>query len=119
MVSLWFVLSLRGLLFLLELWAGWESHSLSLLAGAGHLFSDLLTLGLTLVAAWLIEYRSTGWAALHYRQIAAVMGLLNGLSLTLITATIGWQAIAHLRSPEPLPSLYEFAKCLLQIVRHE
>lgn len=103
--SLWLILGLRSLLFLVEFWVGWQSHSLSLLAGSGHLFADLVALGLTLLAAWLIQHQSTGWAAFHYRQINVGMGLLNGLSLTLIAMTIGWQAIAHLKNPEPFPSL--------------
>lgn len=45
---LWFILGLRGGLFFVELAAGFWSRSLSLLAGAGHLFSDLVALGLTL-----------------------------------------------------------------------
>lgn len=52
---LWIVLGLRIGLFLVELRVGLWSHSLSLVAGAGHLFSDLLALGLTLLAAWLAQ----------------------------------------------------------------
>ena len=48
---LWIVLGLRLILFLTELGVGLWSRSLALLAGSGHLFSDLLTLGLTLLAA--------------------------------------------------------------------
>ena len=49
---LWIVLGLRVALFLVELLVGLWSHSLSLLAGAGHVFADLLALALTLLAAY-------------------------------------------------------------------
>ena len=49
---LWIVLGVRISLFLVELGVGLWNHSLSLLAGAGHVFADLLALALTLLAAY-------------------------------------------------------------------
>lgn len=102
---LWRILALRCFLFLVELVVGLQSHSLSLLAGSGHMFADLVALGLTLLAAWLIQRQSTGWVSFNYRRVTAWVGLLNGLSLTLIAVMIAWEALAHLHAPESVPGL--------------
>lgn len=81
------------------------SHSLSLLAGAGHLFSDLLTLGLTLVAAWLVQHQSPSQSAAKYKWLEAWVALLNGVSLGAIALLIAWEAIKHLQTPEPISGL--------------
>lgn len=59
---LWIVLGLRISLFLVELGTGLWTHSLSLLAGSGHMLLDVITLGLALMAAWLAQRPSTGQA---------------------------------------------------------
>ncbi len=102
---LWIVLGLRIIFFLLEVGVGIWSHSLSLLAGAGHLFSDLLTLGLTLVTAWLVQRQSLNQTAWKYKRLEAWVALLNGVSLGAIALLIAWEALKHLQTPEPISSL--------------
>lgn len=99
------VLGLRIGFFLIELGVGIWSHSLSLLAGAGHLFSDLLTLGLTLVAAWLVQRQSQDQTAWKYKRLEAWVALFNGVSLGAIALLIAWEAVKHLQTPEPISSL--------------
>lgn len=105
MQLLWIVLGLRIGFFLIELGVGIWSHSLSLLAGAGHLFSDLLTLGLTLVAAWLVQHQSLDPTAWKYKRLEAWVALLNGVSLGAIALLIDWEAVKHLQNPEPILGL--------------
>ncbi|RUT14185.1 hypothetical protein DSM107010_06680 [Chroococcidiopsis cubana SAG 39.79] len=90
---LWIVLGLRIGLFLVELGVGLWSHSLSLVASAGHLFSDLLALGLTLLAAWLAQRPAV------YQRLEILVALLNGLGLMAIAAWIAWQAISRFQTP--------------------
>ncbi len=71
------VLGLRIVFFLLEVGVGFWSHSLSLLAGAGHLLSDLFTLGLTLVIAWLVQRQSLNQTAWKYKRLEAWVGLIQ------------------------------------------
>ncbi|HBE54440.1 MAG TPA: hypothetical protein DDW76_38250 [Cyanobacteria bacterium UBA11369] len=66
---LWIVLGWRSFLFLIELGAGIWSHSLSLLAASGHLFSDLVNLGLTLLVTWLVDCKSEEEVIFEYRGI--------------------------------------------------
>lgn len=102
---LWIVLGLRIGFFLIELGVGIWSHSLSLLAGAGHLFSDLLTLGLTLVAAWLVQRQSQDQTTWKYKRLEAWVALFNGVSLGAIALLISWEAVEHLQAPEPILGL--------------
>lgn len=103
--QLWIVLVLRGILFLVDLGVGLWSHSLSLLAASGHLFADLVTIGLTILAAWVVQRQSTSQAKLEYRRIEAWVGLLNGVSLVAIALLIAWEAVEHLQAPEPILGL--------------
>jgi cobalt-zinc-cadmium efflux system protein len=64
---LWLILLLRVGLLLVELAAGFWSHSLSLLAGAGHVFSDLVTLGLTLWVIRLLQQKQQE-STIHYQR---------------------------------------------------
>ncbi|MCU0552247.1 MAG: cation diffusion facilitator family transporter [Leptolyngbya sp. Prado105] len=106
MKRLWWVFGLRGGLFLVELGAGLWSHSLSLLAGSGHLFSDLITLGLTLLAAWFTQRRTTTQTTMSQnRRLEAWIALLNGVSLAIVAMLLGREAIEHLQNPEPVLGL--------------
>ncbi|OWY67756.1 cation transporter [cyanobacterium TDX16] len=102
---LWIVLGLRVSLFLMELLVGLWSDSLSLLAGAGHVFSDLITLGLTLSTAYLVERKSSNQKDFRYRQLEIWVALSNSLSLMAIAFSIVWETVTHLPSPELEPGL--------------
>lgn len=93
---LWLILSLRFILFWVELAIGLTSHSISLLASAGHLFLDLVTLGLTVLAVYLAQRQAT----LNYQKISAWVGLLNGMILCAIAVFLATEALNHLKSPQ-------------------
>ena len=100
------VLGLRCGLFLVELGVGLWSRSLSLLAGSGHVFSDLITLGLTLLATWLTQRRSIPKTELSQgRRLEAWIALLNGVSLGAVALLLAWEAFEHLQAPEPVLGL--------------
>lgn len=102
---LWTILGLRIALFSIELGTAIWSHSLSLLAGAGHLFADLLTLGLTFIAAWAIQRQALDRIAHTERRLKAWIGLINGISLGAIALLIAQEAVKHLQTAESVASL--------------
>lgn len=102
---LWIVLGLRIILFLAEIEVGLWSRSLSLLAGSGHIFSDLVTLGLTLLAAYLVEHRTGNKEGFKYQRLEIWVAMVNGLSLIAIACLIFWETVTHLQAPELKPSL--------------
>ncbi len=103
--NLWLVLGLRSGLLLAQGGLGLWSGSLSLLAGAGHLFSDLITLGLTLLIAWLIQNKPTTQGASRFWRLEAWVALLNGVSLGAIALLIAWEGVNHLQTPAPVLGL--------------
>lgn len=104
---LWIVLGLRIALFAVELGTAIWSHSVSLLAGAGHLFADLLTLGLTPIAAWVVQRQVDGTTRTEQR-LKAWIGIMNGMALSAIAVLIAQEAVNNLENVEsiaPLPML--------------
>lgn len=102
---LWIVLGWRSFLFLIELGAGIWSHSLSLLAASGHLFSDLVNLGLTLLVTWLVDCKSEEEVIFEYRGIEIWVAIANGISLIFLSFLIAREAIEHLQTTETLQGL--------------
>jgi cobalt-zinc-cadmium efflux system protein len=112
---LWLILLLRVGLLLVELAAGFWSHSLSLLAGAGHVFSDLVTLGLTLWVIRLLQQKQQE-PTIHYQRLEAWIALLNGLSLVGIVSIIISEAIAYLQQPEFIQGLPMLGAAVLSLM---
>ncbi|GJD19968.1 cation efflux system protein [Rivularia sp. IAM M-261] len=101
---LWVVLGLRSSLFLLQLGFGRWLHSLSLLAVAGHMLSDILTLGLALLASVLAQRPPYGQATFGYQRAEILVALVNGLALMVLSVFIAWKAIGQFQTP-PTSSL--------------
>jgi cobalt-zinc-cadmium efflux system protein len=102
---LWIVLGLRTGLLAIELGTAIWTHSVSLLAGAGHLFADLLTLGLTLLAAWVVQRQPVARTARTEQRLKAGIGLINGIALGAIGLLIAQEAWDHLQNRELIASL--------------
>lgn len=94
---LWIVLGLRFVLFLAELGVGLWSRSLALLAGSGHLFSDLLTLGLTLLAAYIAKREAKKGKSVKENRLEGWLALVNGVSLVAIALPLIHETIDHLQ----------------------
>ncbi|MBP0020413.1 MAG: cation transporter [Cyanobacteria bacterium SBLK] len=109
-----FALLLLSCFFVVELLAATLSHSLSLVADAGHVFSDIAALGITLTATWLTSHFEEKEARSPIirmpSKIEAIAALVNGLSLLGVAIWVGWEAIVRLGSPHPevqgLPMLF-------------
>lgn len=113
---LWVIFGLRSILFLVELGVGLGSHSISLLAGSGHLFLDLMTIGLTLLATWLLQCQSYYRANFKYQRLGAKVALVNGVSLIAIALLIATEAVEHLIVPEPVLGLPMLILAFLSLV---
>jgi cobalt-zinc-cadmium efflux system protein len=84
----------------IELVIGSYSHSMSLLADAGHLFSDCLALLLALLGAWIVQRsKSSKGRKTSDRRVETAIALFNGFSLLVIGGGVGLEAIVQLQSP--------------------
>ncbi len=102
---LWIVLGLLSSFFVAELTIGLWSHSVSLLADAGHLLSDIAALGLTIIATWLSQKPTANRATFGHLRVEILTALVNGFSVLILAIFIAWEAIGRFQSPEPVLGL--------------
>ena len=86
---------------LAEAIGGWWGNSLALLSDAGHNLADAATLGLSWYALWMAGKPSHERMTFGYHRVGVFAALINALSLVLIAAFIGWEAIVRIQHPEP------------------
>jgi cobalt-zinc-cadmium efflux system protein len=102
---LWITLVLLAVFFIVEWTVGLWSRSLSLQADAGHMFSDVAALGISLIASWLAQQPAKGKATFGYRRVEILAALVNGLSLLFIAGFITWEAMQRWQSPNTILGL--------------
>ncbi len=90
--------------FFAEVVGGWMANSLALLADAGHMFTDVGALGLSLFVAWFSRQPGTASKTYGYLRWEILAAFINGSALLLVSAGIVWEAVGRLRNPEPLES---------------
>ncbi|MGK7877135.1 MAG: cation diffusion facilitator family transporter [Xenococcaceae cyanobacterium] len=82
-----------------ELTVSYFSHSLSLRADAGHLFSDTMAIALALLATRIAQKAPSASAPFGYRRVEVLAALGNGVGLLVMAGLISWEAIRHLQAP--------------------
>lgn len=95
-------LGLTALFFVAEVVGGLVSNSLALLADAGHMFTDVGALSLSLFVAWFSRQPAGPGKTYGYLRWEILAALINGAVLLLVSGLIVWEAMARLRAPEPL-----------------
>src|SRR4026208_197811 len=95
-------LALTAAFFVAEVAGGVISNSLALLADAGHMFTDVGALVLSLFVAWFSRQRAAPEKTYGYLRFEILAALLNGAVLLLVSGFIVWEAFGRLQSPEPL-----------------
>jgi cobalt-zinc-cadmium efflux system protein len=82
-----------------EVVGGLLTGSLALLADAGHMLSDNLSLALALFAAWLAGRPETPERSFGYKRAEILAALANGVTLVAISIWIFAEALSRLREP--------------------
>lgn len=98
-------LVLLSSLFAAELAIGTWSHSLSLLADAGHLLTDVTALSMTLGAAWLAQRPACDRATFGHQRVEILAALLNGFGLLAIAAFVTWESWERFNLPQTVLGL--------------
>lgn len=93
---------LTALFLVVEVVGGFVSNSLTLLADAGHMLTDVGALAFSLFVAWLARQPATPQKTYGYLRWEILAALLNGGALLAISLAIIWEAVRRLRSPEPV-----------------
>ncbi len=95
---------LTGLFFVAEVVGGLLSNSLALLADAGHMFTDVAALTLSLFVAWFSRQPATAEKTYGYLRWEVLAAFINGAALLVVSVAIIWEAINRLRTPQPIES---------------
>jgi cobalt-zinc-cadmium efflux system protein len=82
-----------------ELVGGLLSGSLALLADAGHMFTDVAALGLSVFAIRLARRPPSQKRTYGYVRIEILAALVNGAALLVIAGLVVWEAWQRLREP--------------------
>jgi cobalt-zinc-cadmium efflux system protein len=85
---------------LFEVWAGFYSHSLSLLSDAGHNFTDALALFLAAVGLHWQQKPADQSRTYGYQRAGVLTAFINALTLVGIALLIFWEAGKRFVSPE-------------------
>ena len=93
-------LALTAVFFVAEVVGGVVSNSLALLADAGHMFTDVGALALSLFVAWFSRQPAAPEKTYGYLRWEILAALLNGAVLLLVSGLIVWEAFGRLQSPE-------------------
>jgi cobalt-zinc-cadmium efflux system protein len=84
-----------------EVFYGVVSHSVALLADAGHNLGDVLGLGLSWGATALATLKPSSRRTFGFRRTTIVASVANALVLLFVTGGLTWESIRRLVSPEP------------------
>lgn len=85
-----------------EALAGWASGSLTLLADAGHMLTDVAALALSLVTAWLATRPADPSKTYGYMRWEILAALVNGAALFLIAGWVVVEAVSRFSQPHPI-----------------
>lgn len=96
---------LNFIFVIVEVIAGFFSHSLSLLSDAGHNLADVGSLALSLLAFRLLKVKSSKRYTYGYRKTSILVALFNAMVLLVSIGAIIYEAAHRFFYPEPIPGL--------------
>jgi cobalt-zinc-cadmium efflux system protein len=103
--SLKLALAITASFFLIELAGGFLSGSLALVSDAGHMFSDVLALLLSLGALTLAAQLPTKKRTYGFLRAEILAALINALLLIAVSAGILYEAWLRIQNPAPVQGL--------------
>jgi len=98
-------LAITSFYFVVEVVGGLLTNSLALLSDAGHMFSDVAALGLSLLAFRIAGRPATAKRTYGYHRLEILAALINGLTLWLIVGVIFHEAYHRFLNPPEVQSL--------------
>lgn len=78
---------------------GWLTNSLALIADAGHMFTDVAALSLTLGAIWFGSRPATARKTFGYYRLEILAAFINGIALVLLSIWVIYEAVRRWQSP--------------------
>ena len=97
-----FALALTALYMVAEVVGGYLSNSLALLADAGHMFSDVAALGLSLAALGWSQRPATAARTFGFHRAEILAAFINGAALLAVAVLIAIEAWERISKPEEI-----------------
>src|SRR5438067_12997259 len=91
-----FALGLTLVILVVELAGGLISHSLALLADAGHILTDVFALGLAWFAVEQSKRPADKRRSYGYQRVSILAALVNSVTLVIIVIAIAYEAVRRL-----------------------
>ncbi len=100
------VLSITAAVMVVEIIGGILAQSLALLSDAGHMFTDLIALGLTMVAMVAGQKPPTNSKTFGFYRLEILAALFNGTLLVFISFYIFYEAFQRLVDPREVEGIF-------------
>ncbi len=100
-----FALILTALYMVAEAVGGWLANSLSLIADAAHMLTDVAALSLTIFAFWFAGRPATSRKTYGYYRIEILAAFINGVILVLLSIGVIYEAVIRWQAPPPVKGL--------------
>jgi cobalt-zinc-cadmium efflux system protein len=91
-------------IFAAEVIGGLFSNSLALLSDAGHVFADIIALGLSWYGVRQAERPSNSRMTFGYHRIGVIVAIVNAMTIFIIAAVILYEAYNRFRQPPEVDS---------------
>ena len=95
-------LALTFVILLVEFGGGLLSHSLALMADAGHVLTDVFALGLAWFAVEQSKRPADRKRTYGYHRVSILAALVNSVALIIIVVAIAYEAVRRLAEPQPV-----------------
>lgn len=94
--------TLTGAFMVVEAAAGWLTGSLALVADAGHMLTDTISLGLAWYAFKLAERDATPRLTYGFDRVKTLVAYTNGVTIFAIALWIAYEAVVRFMVPTPV-----------------
>jgi cobalt-zinc-cadmium efflux system protein len=111
-----FVLAIIGVFMIAEVITAVLSHSLALMADAGHMLTDVGALMLALVAIWFTGKPATPEKSYGYYRSEILAGFINALVLVGVAILILVQAYERLKQPPEVAPIPVFCLAIVGLI---
>lgn len=103
--ALGLAIGLSLLAFIGQLVGAYFTGSLALLGDTAHLFTDLFSLTVSLIAVTLSTRPATELRSFGLYRLEVLATFLNGILLVLVALSLSWEAVERLQEPAPVLAL--------------
>jgi cobalt-zinc-cadmium efflux system protein len=100
--KLYWALALTLGFSVVEIFAGWQSGSLALLADAGHMVTDGAALGLAAFSAWLAARPPSNRHSYGWGRVELLAALINAITMLVVLIGIGYEAWQRFSMPQTI-----------------